>query len=101
MSLTNTKTEVGMPALQGKARLLERVEAFGAVWGGVFERVAMLPRIARGLLSQGVCEEEGQGTTEYALVVGVLVVIAIAALTSVREKVQMLWDAITGAMGTL
>lgn len=43
---------------------------------------------------------KGQGTTEYAILVGVLVVIAIIAITVFRPKLQELWDAIaTGING--
>lgn len=45
-------------------------------------------------------QEKGQGTTEYAILVGVLVVIAIIAITLFRPKIQELWDAIaTGING--
>ena len=37
---------------------------------------------------------KGQGTTEYAILVGVLVVIAIVAITLFKPKIQELWDAI-------
>lgn len=46
-------------------------------------------------------EEEGQGTTEYAILVGVLVVIAIAAILLFRGKVQELWDAIASSLNSL
>lgn len=45
-------------------------------------------RTAAGLLA----EQSGQGTTEYAILVGVLVVIAIIAIVAFRDKVQELWD---------
>ena len=44
---------------------------------------------------------KGQGTTEYAILVGVLVVIAIIAVAAFRGKVQELWDAIKDNMATL
>ena len=45
-------------------------------------------------------DECGQGTTEYAILVGVLVVIAILAITVFRPKIQELWTAISdGIMG--
>ena len=45
-------------------------------------------------------DERGQGTTEYAILVGVLVVIAILAITVFRPKIQELWTAISdGIMG--
>lgn len=45
-------------------------------------------------------QQKGQGTTEYAILVGVLVVIAIIAITLFRPKIQELWDAIsTGING--
>ena len=46
-------------------------------------------------------EEEGQGTTEYAILVGVLVVIAIAAIALFRGRIQSLWDSIATAINGL
>lgn len=43
----------------------------------------------------------GQGTTEYAILVGVLVVIAIIAIVAFRGKVQELWDAIANGINSL
>lgn len=40
----------------------------------------------------------GQGTTEYAIIVGVLVVIAILAVTAFKGKVQDLWTQISVAI---
>ncbi len=47
------------------------------------------------------CREDGQGTTEYAILVGVLVVIAIIAITVFRPKLQELWDAIAEGINSL
>lgn len=44
---------------------------------------------------------KGQGTTEYAILVGVLVVIAILAITVFRPKLQELWDAISEGINSL
>lgn len=43
----------------------------------------------------------GQGTTEYAILVGVLVVIAILAIIIFRPKIQELWDAIVEGINGL
>ncbi|WP_241158232.1 MULTISPECIES: hypothetical protein [unclassified Adlercreutzia] len=43
----------------------------------------------------------GQGTTEYAILVGVLVVIAILAITLFKPKIQELWDAIASGINGL
>lgn len=44
--------------------------------------------------------EDGQGTTEYAVLVGVLVVIAVVAITLFKPKIEELWNAIaTGING--
>ncbi len=56
-----------------------------------------MPRGVRELLR----EEHGQGTTEYAILVGVLVVIAILAIIAFRGKVQELWTAIVNGMNAL
>ena len=45
--------------------------------------------------------ERGQGTTEYAILVGVLVVIAIIAIIAFRGKIQELWNAIVSGMNSL
>ncbi len=42
-----------------------------------------------------------QGTTEYAILVGVLVVIAILAIVAFRDKVSELWDEISSAINSL
>ena len=43
----------------------------------------------------------GQGTTEYAIIVGVIVVIAIVAIVGFKPKLQALWDAISNGLGSL
>lgn len=48
-----------------------------------------------------VASEDGQGTTEYAILVGVLVVIAIVAIVAFRGKVQELWTAISDGINSL
>ena len=42
-----------------------------------------------------------KGTTEYAILVGVLVVIAILAIVAFRGKVTELWDAIASGINSL
>lgn len=44
---------------------------------------------------------KGQGTTEYAILVGVLVVIAILAITVFRPKIEELWQAIADGINGL
>ena len=46
-------------------------------------------------------DESGQGTTEYAILVGVLVVIAILAILAFREKVGELWNVIVEGINSL
>lgn len=46
-------------------------------------------------------ERSGQGTTEYAILVGVLVVIAILAIVAFRDKVSELWNAIADGINSL
>ena len=56
--------------------------------------------IAGDVRAKVACER-GQGTTEYAILVGVLVVIAIIAITIFRPKLQELWDAIAQGISGL
>lgn len=57
-------------------------------------------RLAKAIA--GVLRDEcGQGTTEYAILVGVLVVIAIAAIILFRDRVQQLWTAIAEGINSL
>lgn len=48
-----------------------------------------------------VMDESGQGTTEYAILVGVLVVIAIVAILAFRDRVSELWEAISSGINSL
>lgn len=45
--------------------------------------------------------EEGQGTTEYAILVGVLAVIAMIAIAAFKGKIQELWTAISDGVNGL
>lgn len=63
----------------------------------IHEKHLLLARKAIDLRVQ----EKGQGTTEYAILVGVLVVIAIIAITLFRPKIQELWDAIAAGINGL
>jgi Flp pilus assembly pilin Flp len=46
-------------------------------------------------------ECKGQGTTEYAIIVGVIVVIAIIAVIAFKDKLQELWDSIVQGINKL
>ncbi|MEG0072417.1 MAG: hypothetical protein RR362_04760 [Raoultibacter sp.] len=67
----------------------------------------VVDRINEGLLTgwcrlrAKIASVRGQGTTEYAILVGVLVVIAIIAITLFRPKIQELWDAIAQGINGL
>lgn len=45
--------------------------------------------------------EEGQGTTEYAILVGVLAVIAMLAISAFKGKISELWTAISDGVNGL
>ena len=53
------------------------------------------------LASRNYMKRPGQGTVEFAILVGVLVVIAILAITVFRPKVQELCDAIASGINGL
>ena len=62
---------------------------------------ATLDARARIALTTARARTRGQGTTEYAILVGVLVVIAILAITLFRPKIQELWNAIAEGINGL
>ncbi|WP_288713892.1 Flp family type IVb pilin [uncultured Parolsenella sp.] len=60
-------------------------------------RLCLASRRTRGTLA----EESGQGTTEYAILVGVLVLMAIVAVVAFRDRLQELWTSITDGINSL
>ena len=52
-------------------------------------------------LRSRLASQRGQGTAEYAILVGVLVVIAILAIVAFRPALQGLWDAIRDGINGL
>lgn len=69
----------------------------GKAWSWVFCRTIRARQRAKALLR----EESAQGTTEYAILVGVLVVIAIIAIVAFKSKVEELWNAIKDGINSL
>lgn len=64
--------------------------------------LTMLTRtVATKLKARRVGDESGQGTTEYAILVGVLVVIAILAIGLFRGNLEDLWGAISEGINGL
>ena len=63
------------------------------------ERLGVRRRMAQAHMR--LMNEKGQGTTEYAILVGVLVVIAIVAITMFRPKIEELWNAIANGINGL
>jgi len=51
------------------------------------------------LVKSLIIEEEGQGMTEYALVLGVIAIGAIALISAFRTQVGLLWDKVTTEVG--
>ena len=77
-----------------------------------FNRVQSSLNVMRSRIRSKICtahidartrlsRQAGQGTTEYAILVGVIVVIAILAITVFRPKLQELWDAIANGINSL
>ena len=60
-------------------------------------RLCLASRRTRAALA----EESGQGTTEYAILVGVLVLMAIVAVVAFRDRLQELWTSITDGINSL
>lgn len=64
-------------------------------------RIEGAKREALGSLAILARERRAQGTTEYAILVGVLVVIAILAIIAFRDRVSELWEAISSGINSL
>lgn len=91
-----TLRDRGVRCLNGARSCLEALtRVYGP--GGVLR----LPGRAVGRAGVVLRDEEGQGTTEYAILVGVLVVIAIVAIALFRGRIQELWDSIASAVNGL
>lgn len=54
-----------------------------------------------GVLRRLKTETRGQGTVEYAILVGVLVVIAIIAVIAFKDNLQQLWESISEGINSL
>ena len=52
-------------------------------------------------LKSSLSSQRGQGTTEYAILVGVLAVIAIIAITLFKDKIGELWNSIAEGINGL
>lgn len=63
----------------------------------VMARLCLASRRTR----EALAEESGQGTTEYAILVGVLVLMAIVAVVAFRDRLQELWTSITDGINSL
>ena len=72
-----------------------------AIWSKTSELVARGSARAATRAHEIMKSTKGQGTTEYAILVGVLVVIAILAIVIFRPKLQELWNAIADGIGQL
>jgi pilus assembly protein Flp/PilA len=55
--------------------------------------VKFMHRIAR--------EEEGQDMVEYALLIGLISIVAVAAIITAGQTVSALWGAVTAALSTV
>lgn len=50
------------------------------------------------LMKRLINDEEGQDLVEYALIVGIISIVAVAAITTAGTKVDLLWDKVTTAL---
>lgn len=74
------------------------LRGIGCKVDSMFCRVAMA---YLGLVRDRREDQSGQGTVEYAILVGVLVVIAIVAVLAFRDNLQALWDSISTQINAL
>lgn len=80
---------------------MEKMKAARRWAGRATAEIDAITRMLCARMHAKAREVRGQGTTEYAILVGVLVVIAILAITLFRPKLQELWDAIANGINGL
>lgn len=80
---------------------MKRLESVVGKVADVREAVDRRTRAWCAAVRSRLADTRGRGTTEYAILVGVLVVIAIIAITLFRPKLQELWDAIASGINSL
>lgn len=85
-----------MGKLRDAKRAIDR--ACVRAWSGARMRLALC---VQQRTARPAGAEAGQGTTEYAILVGVLVVIAILAIMVFRPRLQELWNAIAEGISGL
>lgn len=74
------------------------------MFGEAFSKIesAVEGRLAKAEAAVLAAETEGgQGTTEYALLVGIFVVAVILAVTLYRDQVATLWSNVTNTMNSI
>lgn len=64
-------------------------------------KIMTLPTKMICLIKHLKSDRRGQGTTEYAILVGVLVVIAVIAVIAFRDNLQSLWESISESINSL
>lgn len=86
----------------GKFEMTGRLQsAFGEKARQIEGRALMAGTRLRRDMRAAFAETSGQGTTEYAILVGVLVLMAIVAVVAFRGKLQELWTSITDGINSL
>ena len=77
------------------------MDVFTKSWNAAADRSRKWAACALTRMRGLAVSAKGQGTTEYAILVGVLVVIAILAIMVFRPKLQELWNAIAEGINGL
>lgn len=80
---------------------MKRFESVVRKVAGAREAVDRRTRAWCAAVRSRLADTRGQGTTEYAILVGVLVVIAIVAIIAFRDRVSELWGAISDGINGL
>ena len=94
-------TEDGCRGTRGRSRRIGNGQRPPRLWRRVADRCRRAAVAVGCTLRAKLACTRGQGTTEYAILVGVLVVIAILAITVFRPKLEELWQAISSGIQSL
>ena len=77
-------------------RVLEQMASVVCLWMSLYKEIKM--KAIKNLFAKLITDEQGGEVLEYALIAGLIVVAAIAVITSVGSKVLARWQSLNSSV---